>query len=897
MKYWSSLLILAAFAALTVAAWAFANQPTAEPAWPAKIQGFSFQPFQKDQDAVAGDQPTTAQVDADLARLADRTQSVRTYSTLGTLGEVPALARRHGMTVTIGAWLDADRERNALEVEQAIALARRHGNVTRIIIGNEVVLRGDLPRGELVAHLERVRAATRQPVSTAEPWHVWIDEPELAEHVDFIAVHMLPYWEGVEVESAVAYIEDKMQRLEAAFPGKPIMIGEVGWPSDGRTRESAVASPANQALFLRRFLDHARGAGYRYYVMEAFDQPWKEQSEGQVGAYWGVYDADRRQKFNFSAPIVRVPQWHALAAASVIGSVVLLWLFYFHSGTLRNRGRSFLALVVYATATLVTWILYDFSQQYLTVGGVLVGAVLLLGMLGVIAVLLAEAHEWAEAHWVTAHERILRPSASAARHLPKVSIHVPAYAEPPAMLIETLDALAQLDYPDFEVLVIDNNTRDEALWRPVEAHCRQLGQRFRFFHVEPLAGYKAGALNFALECTARDAEVVAVIDADYVVRPEWLRDLVPAFENPRTGIVQAPQDYRDAGESAFKSMCFAEYRGFFHIGMVTRNERNAIIQHGTMTMVRRPLLERLRWAKDCITEDAELGLRVLAEGYEASYLPRSYGRGLMPDNFLDFKKQRARWAFGSMQIMRTHFDALVRGRGGRLSAGQRYHFLAGWLPWLADGFNLLFTCAALAWSLVMVAFPRYIEPPLVIFSLLPLSLFVFKLVKLLHLYRTRVGANFRQTVAAALAGLGLAHTIGTAMLSGLVQRERPFFRTPKQASRHALGQALAAAREEAFLMVGLWFAAFGVSRIPDLDGDLPGLVGGPDLSVWVAVLLVQSIPYAAAVVASLASALRLPGSWIGEAGPAAVPARDTEIPGMAGAGQNPPSPQLARRRT
>ena len=880
MKHWSSLLILAAFAALTVAAWAFANQPTPEPPWPSRIQGFSFQPYQKDQDAIARDEPTTEQVDSDLKLLAGKTNSVRTYSTLGTLGEVPRLAARHDIKVAVGAWLDTDLERNALEIENAIDLAREHDNVVRLIIGNEVVLRGDLAVDEIAAHLDRVRAVTRQPVSTAEPWHVWIDHPELAEHVDYIAVHMLPYWEGVEVESAVGYVTDKMRRLEEAFPGKPIVIGEVGWPSDGRTRDSAVASTSNQALFLRRFLNHAREQGYVYYVMEAFDQPWKERSEGQVGAYWGVYDADRQQKFEFRAPIVRVPNWQVLAASSVITAAILLWLFYFHSRTLRNRGRSFLAIVVYATATLVTWILYDFSQQYLTVSSVLVGAVMLVGMTGVIAVLLAEAHEWAEAHWVTSHGRIFQPTRVPDSRLPKVSVHVPAYAEPPDMLIQTLDALARLDYPDFEVLVIDNNTKDESLWRPVEAHCRTLGPRFRFFHVDPLAGYKAGALNFALEQTAADAEVIGVIDADYIVRPEWLRDLVPAFESPQTGVVQAPQDYRDAGESAFKSMCHAEYRGFFHIGMVTRNERNAIIQHGTMTLVRRTLLERIGWAEWCITEDAELGLRIFDEGYDATYIPVSYGRGLMPDTFLDFKKQRSRWAFGAMQIMRRHFGALVRGRDTRLTLGQRYHFLAGWLPWMADGFNLLFNAAALAWSLAMVAFPRHIQPPLVIFAVLPLSLFVFKLVKLLHLYRTRVGANLRQTIAAALAGLGLAHTIGAAMLSGLLKSDRPFFRTPKQAQRHALGQALASAREEAFLMIGMWFAAFGVSQIPNLDGDLPGLLGSPDLSVWVAVLLIQSVPYAAAVIVSIINAFALPGHWIGEcrAEPASVRTRTWSTP-------------------
>ena len=883
MRKLSSLLIVAAFAMLTVAAWGYANRPIPEPAWPKRIQGFAFQPYQKDQDAIQRENPTIEQIDGDLALLAGRTRAVRTYSSLDTLGEIPALAAEHDLKVTVGAWLDTDLDRNEREVEAAIRLARQHPNVIRLIIGNEAVLRRDLTVADLAAELDRVRAATKQPVSTAEPWHVWLDHPELANHVDFIAVHMLPYWEGVEVEAAVGYVVDKMRRLEETFPGKPIVIGEVGWPSDGRTRDSAVASTSNQALFLRRFLAHAEREGYVYYVMEAFDQPWKEQSEGQVGAYWGVYDADRQQKFEFQAPIVRIPHWHVLAAASVIAAAIMLWLFYFHSRTLRDRGRSFLAIVVYATATLVTWILYDFSQQYITVTSALVGAVLFVGMLGVIAVLLAEAHEWAEAHWVTMHGRLYRPTAVPGAALPKVSIHVPAYNEPPDMLIETLDALARLDYPDFEVLVIDNNTKDEAVWRPVEAHCRRLGERFRFFHVDPLAGFKAGALNFAMRHTAPEAEVVAVIDADYIVRPEWLRDLVPAFANERTGVVQAPQDYRDARENAFKAMCHAEYRGFFHIGMVTRNERNAIIQHGTMTLVRRSLLERIGWAEWCITEDAELGLRIFAEGYEATYIPESYGRGVMPDSFLDFKKQRSRWAFGAMQIVRRHFALLVRGKGERLTPGQRYHFVAGWLPWLADGFNLVFNCAALVWSLIMVAFPRHIQPPLVIFSVLPLSLFVFKLVKLLHLYRTRVGANFTQTIAAAVAGLGLSHTIGAAMLSGLVRKDRPFFRTPKMAQKHALGQALAAAREEAFLMAGLLFAAFAVSRIPSFDGELTGLIGSPDLSVWVAVLLIQSLPYAAAVLVSLVSALNLPGEWIGEVGGApdhtqpATPSRESEI--------------------
>ena len=312
-------------------------------------------------------------------------------------------------------------------------------------------------------------------------------------------------------------------------------------------------------------------------------------------------------------------------------------------------------------------------------------------MLGVITILLTEAHEWAEAHWYTVRKRKIEPGNFSPLVAPKVSIHVPAYNEPADMMIETLNALARLDYPDFEVLIIDNNTKSESVWRPVEAHCLKLGSRFKFFHVAPLKGFKAGALNFALARTDKDAEIVAVIDSDYQVDPNWLKELTGAFVNPKLAIVQSPQDYRDNDENAFKSMCFSEYRGFFEIGMVTRNERNAIIQHGTMTMVRRQVLDDIGgWGEWCITEDADLGLRIFEQGYEAMYLPYSYGRGLMPDTFIDYKKQRFRWAYGAMQILKRHSAELFGVKSSGLTSGQRYHFLAGWLPWVADGFNLIF---------------------------------------------------------------------------------------------------------------------------------------------------------------------------------------------------------------
>jgi exo-beta-1,3-glucanase (GH17 family)/cellulose synthase/poly-beta-1,6-N-acetylglucosamine synthase-like glycosyltransferase len=848
------------FAIATIAVWAYVNRPESEPNWPDRVKGFAFSPYQADQDAMKEEYPSREQIGHDLDILKGKTDAIRTYATDGTWQLVPELAAERGINVTLGIWVDQRLSYSEEQVQRGIELARNHQNVVRVIVGNEVVLRGDMPMADLYKYLDRVRGAVDQPVSTAEPWHVWLKHPELADHVDFITVHLLPYWEGYEVEYAVNYSIQKLKEVQARFPGKRVIVGEVGWPSNGRTRVSAVASESNEALFLRRFLAWAEREKTVYYIMEAFDQPWKRQNEGAVGAYWGVWDADRHPKFELTKPIVRMPQWGTLAAISVVLAAAMLFAFYMYSGSLRNRGRSFLALVVYATSALTTLFIYQYTQQYMTLTSIAVGIVLFVGMLGVIAVLLAEAHEWAEAHWVRLRRRLLVGSANAGydpAYLPKVSVHVPAYNEPPEMLIQTLDALAGLDYPDFEVLVIDNNTKDEAVWRPVEAHCATLGPRFRFFHVCPLAGFKAGALNHALRHTAGDAEVIAAIDSDYVVEPYWLKDLVPVFSATNIAIVQAPQDYRDDGESAFKAMCHAEYRGFFHIGMVTRNERNAIIQHGTMTLVRRQVLDDLKgWAEWCITEDAELGLRVFEAGLEATYVPESYGRGLMPDTFIDFKKQRFRWAYGAMRILRAHAGELFGRKDSRLTAGQRYHFLAGWLPWLADGFNLIINFCALLWTALMVLWPGKIDPPLMMFSVLPLSLFVFKLAKLMHLYRVRVGAGIRQTIAASIAGLGLAHTIGTAVLKGLFTDNEPFFRTPKSAHHQTIAGALAACREELLMAMALLIGAFAVAKIPVLDS--------PDLRAWILVLTVQSVPYASAVLASLISALPLPARLIGQ---------------------------------
>jgi exo-beta-1,3-glucanase (GH17 family)/cellulose synthase/poly-beta-1,6-N-acetylglucosamine synthase-like glycosyltransferase len=847
-----NIIITVAIAAVTISIWAWINRPDTEPPWPAVIAGFSFSPMRSDHNPLEGKLPTVEEIEQDLALLEGKTHAVRTYTLEGTLAEIPALAGKHGINVALGAWIDGRLDHNDAEIKRLIEIAQKQRrNVVRVIVGNEVVLRGDIPVARLIQYLDKVRARVKMPVSSAEPWHVWKKHPELVKHVDYLAVHLLPYWEGVPVQRAVDFVVERIDELRVMYPDKPIVITEVGWPSNGRTRQGAAASDANEAIFLRRFLQRAERENYVYYIMEAFDQPWKSarQTEGSVGAYWGVFDVDRQAKFAFSDPIVGIPGWPKLAGISVLIAAITFALLLIDSNTLTSHGRGFLAIVAYAAATAAVWIVYEYTHQYLTLSTIIIGLLMLVGMIGVIAVLLIEAHEWAETLWVRERRRLFKPRPMADADLPMVSIHVPAHNEPPEMLIETLDALARLNYPRYEVLLIDNNTRDPAVWQPVEAHCRLLGERFRFFHVDPLAGFKSGALNYALAHTAEEAQIIAVIDSDYLVDPNWLRDLAPRFQRPQIAIVQAPQDYRDGGENAFKAMCYMEYRGFFFIGMITRNERNAIIQHGTMTLVRRSVLAEVGgWSEWSITEDAELGLRIFEKGYEATYFPNSYGKGLIPDTFTNYKNQRFRWAYGAMQIMRRHAAQLFGGGAGRLTAGQRYHFLAGWLPWIADGMNLLFNVGALGWSLAMVMAPTRFDPPLIILSVLPLALFCFKIAKVIYLYRgARVVGTGWQTLAAMLAGLALSHTIAKAMLLGMVTRGRPFLRTPKLEHSLALVKSLASAREESLFMLALWGAAAGIVMKHGSDTL--------DLLLWIIVLIVQSLPYLAALLMTLVSGL------------------------------------------
>ncbi|HYC05559.1 MAG TPA: glycosyltransferase [Azospirillaceae bacterium] len=831
-----------------IGAWALSNRPASERAWSGTIAGVAFSPYQADQDPQAGRHPSEADIKRDLEVVADHVQAIRTYTALNGIDRVPALAAEHGLKVTTGAWISGDLSANEAEINSLVRLARTHKNIDRLMVGNEVILRDDIEVPALIDYIQRVKRQVEQPVSTAEPWHVWLKHPELAEAVDFITIHLLPYWEKLPIDEAVPYAMERYNEVKARFPNKHILIGEAGWPSDGAYRGGSEASLVNQAKFIRTFLNVAGQQRLDYFIMEGFDQPWKKAIGGIAEANWGIWDAYRNPKFPMEGGILEVPSWPVLCAAATAFAFLPMFWFVLRRDDLKPGGQLFYGFLIQTVASVLVWTV----AEALTVGmgalSLVAFGILMAAQVILLAVMLIDGLELTEVVWTNRWKRRFVPvRGDLSGYTPKVSIHVPCYNEPPHMVIETLNALAAMGYPNFEVLVIDNNTKDEAVWKPLEEHCRKLGPRFRFFHLAKWPGYKAGALNFALSVTAEDAEVVGVIDSDYQVTPDWLCATIPYFRKPEVGFVQSPQDYRDWQGDAFKAMTNWEYQGFFHIGMIQRNERNAIIQHGTMTLIRKKaLVDTGRWAEWCICEDAELGLRLFEEHYEAVYMPDSFGQGLVPDSFAGYKTQRFRWAYGAVQIIKRHWREMLP-EGQKLTFGQKYHFVTGWLPWFADAAHMAFVIGGIIWSAGLLLLPKYIEFPPTVFVLPTLSVFFFKVLVGLWLYEARVKCSFANKVGAAIAGMALTHTVGRAVWTGLFTNGRPFVRTPKCEDQPALIQGLLHAREEAALMAGLWISAAVIAVLKGGDNR--------DAYIWSIMLVVQSLPYIAALFVSMLNAM------------------------------------------
>src|SRR5262249_42528554 len=245
------------------------------------------------------------------------TDCVRTYSVDHGLDKIAEIAKRYGIKVLQGLWLSSLPDLSRKQIETAVALANRYPDVIEaVIVGNEVLLRGEMSAPDLVKLIREVKARVPVPVTYADVWEFWLRNRDVAAAVDFVTIHVLPYWEDfpIPVREAPNHVGDIRRRLVAAFPDKEVFLGEFGWPSVGRMREGALPSPANQARVIHEVLALAKRESFRVNLIEAFDQPWKRQLEGTVGGHWGLFDAyQRAPKFAFGTAVSNHPWWRAQA--------------------------------------------------------------------------------------------------------------------------------------------------------------------------------------------------------------------------------------------------------------------------------------------------------------------------------------------------------------------------------------------------------------------------------------------------------------------------------------------------------------------------------------------------------------------------------------------------------
>lgn len=313
---------------LTIFLWSSPNRPQAgDVTMPqGKLNSLSYAPYRAWQSPLDKTYPNTAEVTQDLHLIAAETNGIRTYSAIEGDYDIAALAKQAGLHVWLGIWLSSNAADNAREMAAGIAEANAHPDtITRVIVGNEVLLRRDLSVADLTADIDHVHAAVKQPIAYADVTDFWQQFPEVASHVDIVMIHFLPYWEDkpLNVDAAIANIKSTTEHFKTLFPNKTISIGETGWPSRGRWRADAAPSRVNEAVFLREFVTLAQAEHVDYNIIEAFDQNWKYADEGVAGANWGIWNAARELKFPLNGPVTEHPSWPWYAALGAIMGCLL----------------------------------------------------------------------------------------------------------------------------------------------------------------------------------------------------------------------------------------------------------------------------------------------------------------------------------------------------------------------------------------------------------------------------------------------------------------------------------------------------------------------------------------------------------------------------------------------
>ncbi len=673
-----------------------------------------------------------------LQKIKPISNCVRIYSVTRGLEKVPEIAEKLNMEVIAGAWLSklSKKEEAVIEEEinNLIKIGREQKNIRYLVVGNETLHFKTLNLSQLLEYLDRIYTgiygtADRNkivelqkteaykdfpPITTTELREVWKHQPYLMTMVDVVGLHSLPYWDKQPIDEAVNFIVNDIGEMNL-LTEKPIVLLETGWPTNGPRSGKAVSGLLNQ----RKFVDMADARlaqkGIFFNISDAFDVPDKISStEGLVGPHWGIFDAKGNQKRIYSMKDI-----YTGMGAYVFLMAIMFWYVsgFFRYPFIENdptykrehdilleKNVTYSFILIAILAGLFAYLVMIFSRL---VGGNLIYLQILSGIVSFYVFF--ELCQKIMHHRISRHASVylagafprLSEHARQGKDNALVSIHIAAKDEEPEQVIRTITRALMQSHKHIEVIYVDNNSSDDSSFKKVKNYFEGRGisltitfgegKSLKLFYEKHIAGFKAGALNYALEKTDPRAEYIALLDSDYETLPHWIETgLWYAKEN--VGFIQFPQAYREEKEeNVIMKGARLEQDYVFKVVYPMRAFLGGIVMNGTMVIINRKAMRKNGWPMWSICEDGALGAEIISAGFRSAYVPINSGYGKSPDTFFSLRKQRNRWIFGSMQVLKKYAFDKKHKWNNTLAL-----YLSDWFGWIMHGLYpviMLFTIA------------------------------------------------------------------------------------------------------------------------------------------------------------------------------------------------------------
>jgi exo-beta-1,3-glucanase (GH17 family)/cellulose synthase/poly-beta-1,6-N-acetylglucosamine synthase-like glycosyltransferase len=747
------------------------------------------------------------QIKESLTKVKQVSNCVRVYSVSSGLEFVPEIAQSLNMDVIVGVWLSQNKQKNEIEINNLISILKNQSNIKMIVVGNETLLMNQLSAEELISYIKLVRQKVdalpglkKIPITTTETMIEWVTHPELADHVDFVGLHSLAFWQGVA--SSTPYDAMSEMYLLESYVGKPVVLLEVGWPTNGPNINDAKTGILEQSEYLNFIHSVLSKEGIFYNVIEGLDVSDKARTgEGLIGMHWGILDGqgEFKQIFSFKFLILFISLY--LFLISIVFFYTRAILFnkkYFSLSTI-------FSIVSMATITACTVVVFHQLYVYSFIFYQLVFVLLVIYGFFEISIKFLQ--------WI--YSRDLKKDLISnienrgslqelKARFGKVAILIAAKDESRFQSIETIKSCLNQTYNDMEVVYFDNNSKDRSNFDYVSNYFKNIDKsKLKLICESKVDGFKAGALNLALKKISPESKYVAVLDSDYVAYDTWI-EMSLRYVKPDTGFVQFPQSYdldRSNQFGDFSSLnsniskiisksTTIEQDFVFNVIYPFRAFLGNIIQNGTLVFIPIKYLNK-GWPTYSICEDAALGSEIVYQGGKSVYVPLVQGKGMAPNNFKSLKKQRFRWVFGSIQILK-YFVTHLR----TISLKTSVLYAIDWSNWVMHAlypilFASSFGLVLFVWTIyrhAMFSWPVYVGVFFVFLSLFLFALNYVRFTRDLNPKKSFKEIFFGGTMLILLE-LSLVNTISSAVFSCIVANKHKFVIT-RQRFKSSLGDTL-----------------------------------------------------------------------------------------------------------